>query len=261
MPQRWPRLPDAVGRVFAGVDLILHAGDVGELWVLDELSAFAPVVAVHGNDETAEAQRELPYQQLLALAGRRLLLWHSHYPDRAQELASRVDAWEPGLQRQAARARRAGAELLVYGHTHIPMALEFEGVLLVNPGAIASGNFLTRQTVQSVALMTLEPGQAPQLRHVDLSAPDESFEPWLDLAAGFDAALARYQESLLAPELRQPLRGLRPDDFEDPEAALEALLPLSHACWAGEQQWITPEMLRGALGEKAWGVVRKRLGD
>ena len=48
-------LPASLLDIFAGVDLILHAGDIGELWVLDELSHIAPVVAVHGNDETAEA--------------------------------------------------------------------------------------------------------------------------------------------------------------------------------------------------------------
>jgi hypothetical protein len=46
MPERWPELPGAIFDVFAGVDLILHAGDVGELWVLDRLSAIAPVLAV-----------------------------------------------------------------------------------------------------------------------------------------------------------------------------------------------------------------------
>ncbi len=257
MPQRWPALPEAVGRLFGGVDLILHAGDVGELWVLDELARFAPVVGVHGNDDTVEAQRELPYQQLLALEGRRLLLWHSHYEDRAQELASRVDDWHPGLRRLAARAQRAGAEVAVFGHTHVPMLLEYEGVLLVNGGAIASGNFVTRQTRQSVALMRLEAGRAPQVRHVDLAAPEETFEPWVELEAGFEAALGRYQESLLAPALRERLGGLRPDMFEDVERVLAAVTPLARACWAGEREWITEEVLMGVLGAED----RARLGE
>jgi hypothetical protein len=60
MPARCADLPAAVFDVLRSVDVVLHAGDVGELWVLDQLSAIAPVIAVHGNDETAEAQRELP---------------------------------------------------------------------------------------------------------------------------------------------------------------------------------------------------------
>ena len=54
MPERWPRLPSCIFSLFDGVDLILHAGDVGELWVLDELSLIAPVIAVHGNDDTEQ---------------------------------------------------------------------------------------------------------------------------------------------------------------------------------------------------------------
>src|SRR5687768_4030311 len=69
MPERCPALPASLDRVFRGVDLILHAGDLGELAVLDRLSVVAPVVAVHGNDDTPEAQRELPYQQVVAAAG------------------------------------------------------------------------------------------------------------------------------------------------------------------------------------------------
>src|SRR5262249_27446015 len=153
VPERCRTLPPAVFAALRGVDLVLHAGDVGELWVLDRLSALAPVVAVHGNDETAEARRELPYQQVIAVAGQRLLLSHAHYPDREEERASRRnDAWEPVLERRAAMGRRADARIMVFGHTHVPMACAQDGVLLVNPGAIASGNAITRQRVQTVAL-------------------------------------------------------------------------------------------------------------
>ena len=89
MPQRWAALPPVLGHIFANVEMIFHAGDVGELWVLDELSQIAPVIAVHGNDETEDAERELPYQQVVTVAGQRLLIWHSHYPNRVDELHSR----------------------------------------------------------------------------------------------------------------------------------------------------------------------------
>ena len=85
MPERCFTFPDNLPQVFDGVDFILHAGDVGELWVLDKLSEIAPVFAVHGNDDTIDAQRELPLQQLITIAGRRMLLWHNHYPDPIDE--------------------------------------------------------------------------------------------------------------------------------------------------------------------------------
>jgi putative phosphoesterase len=197
MPQRLPALPTTLFTVLAGVDLLLHAGDVGELWVLDELSWIAPVIAVHGNDDTADAQRELPYQQVIVVAGQRILLTHAHYPDRAEELASRVDdAWEPKLARRAAMARSAGAQIAVFGHTHIPMAVEYDGVLLINPGAFGPPNLTTRQRIQSVAILNMREGFPPSVRHIDLATPDRPFEPRLDLAAGFRLAHDRYAEPL-----------------------------------------------------------------
>ena len=99
---RWPEIPATVQRHFSGVDLILHAGDVGELWVLDELSSIAPVIAVNGNDATEEATAALPYEQVIGLAGQRVFLCHSHQPDRAAEMASRTsDEWRPKMARRA----------------------------------------------------------------------------------------------------------------------------------------------------------------
>ncbi len=121
MPQRCAVLPESVFDVLQNVDLILHAGDVGELWALDRLSTIAPVIAVHGNDDTEEAQRELLYQQLISIAGQRVLLWHSHYRDPAVERASRGRSWAQILQRLAERGQRAGAEIVVFGHAHVPL--------------------------------------------------------------------------------------------------------------------------------------------
>jgi uncharacterized protein len=264
MPQRWPDLPPAVGKVFAGLDLILHAGDVGELWVLDALSRYAPVAAVHGNDDSPQAERELPERLVLAVGGRRILLWHSHFADREEELASRQDdRWERILQRGATHGRRAGAHLVVFGHTHVPMARRVDGVLLVNPGAIASGNYVTRQLRQTVAVLTVDDG-APTARHVDLAAPQEDFEASVDWESGFGAALARYQSSILAPELRGAFAGIKPEDFADVQAFIRAILPLAHACWAGKRESITAGALRqameGAVAREDWEMVWRRVG-
>src|SRR5690554_1327395 len=88
-PQRCEKLPGALFSALSGADLILHAGDVGNLDVLDQLSKIAPVVAVHGNDDSEEAVRELPEQQIVTIGGIRILLWHSHYPNHEEEMASR----------------------------------------------------------------------------------------------------------------------------------------------------------------------------
>lgn len=243
MPERLAELPPALFDALRGVDLLLHAGDVGELWVLDRLSAIAPVVAVHGNDETAEATRELPYQQVVAVAGRRIVLTHAHYPDRAEELASRRDdAWGPKLARRAAFGRRAGAAIVVFGHTHVPMARDYDGVLLVNPGAIASPGPVARQTRRTVALLFLRDDGAPFVVHIDLAAPDRPFAPRVAWDAGFRAAHDQYSASLLAPDLAagwprlSALYATLPG--EDQGALRAATLRVAHRCWSGEQATI-----------------------
>lgn len=249
LPERCEALPEALFTVLAGADLILHAGDVGELRVLDALSAIAPVVAVHGNDDTVEAQRELPYQQVVTVAGQRIVLCHTHHPDREAEMAQRRDdAWEPKLSQRATLGHRAGATAVVWGHAHIPLACRHEGVHLVNPGAIASPNAVTRQACRTVGLLFLRDDGLPCSVHVDLAAPGGPFDPRIDLGAGFRAAAARFTMSILAPdlaaswpELQARAGALAPEIFRD------AVVRAARPCWRGERGAITRADLLAAL--------------
>lgn len=252
MPQRCRELPAALFDALAGVDVLLHAGDVGELWVLDRLGAIGPVVAVHGNDDTPGATRELPYQQLLTVAGQRILLWHSHRRERADELAARQgDDWEPKLAHQAGRGRRAGASIVVFGHTHVPMSSRRGGVLLVNPGAIASGSEWTRQLRQTVALLFLTGDGRAAVSHVDLANPECVYAAEVAWEDGFRAANARYEAPLLSPDLVPYLEQLRRDNFSAPFAVRAAILRISRRCWAGEQQFITAGDILSEVKEDA----------
>ncbi len=122
MPRRWNVLPQPIFDLFSTCDVILHAGDVGELWVLDQLSQSAPVIAVHGNDETDEATNALPFLQTLAFNGHRIVLTHSHYPDYQTEMNMRKDdSWYHKLQYRTNFGKAHGAKIVVTGHTHIPM--------------------------------------------------------------------------------------------------------------------------------------------
>jgi putative phosphoesterase len=202
MPDRCDALPPALFATLRGVDLLLHAGDVGELGVLDQLSAIAPLIAVHGNDDMADAQRELPYRQVLTIAGIRFVLIHGHHPNRDDEMVSRViDAWGPKLDRWASFAMSAGTRAAVSGHTHIPMAHEHQGILLVNPGAITSGGPISRQTRRTVAPLFVRDDGALATTHVDLAAPEVPYLPTIDWDAGFRVAHARYEQPILAPDL------------------------------------------------------------
>jgi uncharacterized protein len=242
LPDRLHALPPVLPTIFEGCDLLLHAGDVGELRVLDELGRIAPLVAVHGNDDTAEAQRELPEQQVISSSRRRILLWHSHDPDPAAERSLRqADAWPPVLARLRRRAQRAGATIAVFGHTHVPLLHEAGGVLLVNPGALASGNAFIRQRLQSVALLFVRDDGATAVRHVDLSAPNQVYRPEVDWQASFSSAHDRLTAPILTPELAPLAEALRSGRFAEPGAVREQYYRLAHRCWAGEQEHITRE--------------------
>jgi uncharacterized protein len=257
MPQRLDALPAVLADLFRDVDLVLHAGDVGELWVLDRLSAMtsAPIFAVHGNDESADAQREYPYQQVIYAAGTRIALTHAHYPDYVTEMESRKDDnWLPKLAHRATFGKRAGAPIVVFGHTHIPMVTEFDGVTLINPGALASGSALTRQTRKTVARLYLFESRPPEVEFIDLANPDVQYTPQIDFSAGFKAALDQFSGTLIDPDF-QPIwspmetliRSLYMTQRNAFNAIHEPILSVSRRCWSGEQNTITREDMIAVL--------------
>ena len=241
MPLRCRVLPPTLHDVLAGVDLLLHAGDVGELWVLDRLSAIAPLVAVHGNDDTPAAHRELPFQQLITLGGQRLLLWHSHFPDWAEEMAFREDDdLIRSLQRSVDQGRRSGANLVVFGHWHIPLVYDAGDLLVVNPGAIASGNIFTRMLRQTVAVLWHEVGGHWHVAHVDLADPTQVYAPAVDWDAGFNVAMNQFSASIIAPEL-EPVIAYLGKQLSRTERGLlsEVLVGLAYPIWEGEERLLT----------------------
>lgn len=247
MPSRWAQLHDSLPHIFADVDMILHAGDVGELWVLDELSKIAPTIAVHGNDEPVDTPKMLPEKQLVTVAGQRILLWHSHYADRIDEMESRREpAMQPKLERIARHGKRVGANIVHFGHWHVPLICEVEGITLVNAGGIASGNLITRQLIQTVALLfVLENGRI-HIIHVDLNT-QKIYQPQDVAAMDFVTAASPYTGSILSHELQQITANYhgKPDPI-----VFEILWQLAPACWWGEKEIITLEdVLQAAHGE------------
>lgn len=239
MPQRYKAIPETVFTIFADCDVILHAGDVGELWVLDHLSQCAPVIAVHGNDETEAAQNALPFLQTMAFAGHRVVMTHSHYPDFSDETENRKDdRWQPKLQYRADFGKAHGASIVITGHTHIPMQVVHDDILLINPGAIASGGGWTKQTLQTVAILTLEADTTPSVRFIDINTQAD-YVPEIDWLAGFIIAARKTFVPIVSDELaevrlwfREHVFSLYPDYFR------AKYLPLCHAVWAGERDII-----------------------
>jgi putative phosphoesterase len=121
-PRYWKACPPEVARRLDGVDLILHAGDVCRAAVLEELAAFAPVRAVLGNnDEPDVAAWGAPETLRLDLDGLPAAMVH--------------DAGPAAGRPRRLRRRFPGAELVVFGHSHIPLDLTADGVRIFNPGS------------------------------------------------------------------------------------------------------------------------------
>lgn len=134
-------LRPAVTTRLAGVECILHAGDVGSLDVLTGLGAIAPVHAVWGNVD----DRHMPglsERLQLTIGGCRLVVTHGH---------------ELGSPTPAGLALRYDADVIVYGHTHRALVERLGTQLVVNPGAAGAARF---HLVPSVAILTLEAGEA-----------------------------------------------------------------------------------------------------
>ena len=121
-PRFWKGCPPAVAAQLARADLILHAGDVCTADVLDELATYAPVRVVLGNNDRPEVAAWGALETLeLELEGLRVGMIHDSGP--AGGRAARM------------RRRFPAADVVVFGHSHIPMDGSEEGLRIFNPGS------------------------------------------------------------------------------------------------------------------------------
>jgi len=146
IPQRLRRLPAGVETAFRGVDVILHAGDVNKVWVLDELARIAPTLAVVGNADLFGSG--LPQRRVIEIGGRRIGLTHGHGNWPRYLWRKIVDAieYDGDFYMRAARAEFAGepVDAVIFGHTHRPCRATLDGVLMFNPGPVAPRYYTTR---------------------------------------------------------------------------------------------------------------------
>lgn len=131
-----------VHQALAGVELILHAGDVGDDDLLDELALIAPVQAVYGNTD-APGRARLAAERVVNVGGLTIHVSHGH---------------ELGRPTPEALLGRYPGDVIVYGHTHRQLvARAADGRLVVNPGAAGPRRF---DLLASVALLTVRGGRA-----------------------------------------------------------------------------------------------------
>ncbi|NOZ20186.1 MAG: metallophosphoesterase family protein [Planctomycetes bacterium] len=114
-------IPVEVFETLRDVDLILHAGDILELGVIDELGALAPVHAVCGNMDPHLTREKLPGKSIINAGGKRIGLTHG--------------SGAPFGLHNRVRARFDDVDVIVFGHSHRPMCETADGVLVFNPGS------------------------------------------------------------------------------------------------------------------------------
>ncbi len=136
-------LDPRVERIFAGVDHILHAGDIGNPMIEIELKFIAPVTLVLGNNDQDLTFKET---EVVTLADKKFLVHHIVNPR----------AWSDSL---TARIRRDRPGVVVFGHTHKAFAETVDGIFFFNPGYAGKPKFGAERSVARLHL------DGPHLRH------------------------------------------------------------------------------------------------
>ena len=128
MPVLARKLPDQLLEEARACDATLHAGDLVSLGVLDQLTRMIPTYAVHGNQDSPTVKARLPSQRTVTLAGWEIGIVHGHEG--------------PGMYTED-RAFNTFAskkvDVIVFGHSHQPVNVKRDGILMFNPGSPVAG--------------------------------------------------------------------------------------------------------------------------
>jgi len=122
VPSRARRIPEKVYKIFSDVDLIIHAGDLTNFKVIEELESLTAVLAVRGNMDDLTVLGKLPSFGRLELCGWKIGVVHG----------SRSFF---GFRQMEKLAKTRGLDVLVFGHTHRPYLRWVGKILYVNPGS------------------------------------------------------------------------------------------------------------------------------
>ena len=141
--------------IFEGVEHILHAGDIGSMDLIIELSAIAPVIAVRGNMDPSDIMTRYPEDQRMQLAGTDLFMTHN-----GGMLLRSPTMFE-------ARCGPRKPDVFIWGHTHRAENKMVDTMLSLNPGS-AGRPMLNLPS--SVARLTLEPNKIPSAEIIILES-------------------------------------------------------------------------------------------
>jgi putative phosphoesterase len=128
-------------RCLAGVNHIIHAGDIGRPEIVAALCRIAPVTAIRGNVDSGEWARQYPDTKLVRLAGKSIYVLHDLKSLQA----------DPG----------AGIDVIVSGHSHVPKIDTVGGVLYLNPGSAGPRRF--KLPITFATLEVTREGMRPEI--------------------------------------------------------------------------------------------------
>ena len=169
IPESMPEVPPEVASAFRGVDLILHAGDMHVIEVLDWLERIAPVLSVRGNGDyhtswsiqrpgVPDDPRVLD-NPVLDYEGFRIGMTHAFpTPDEL--------SWE-NLGSIMDRFFGQSVDLIVTGDSHVERVIEEKGIMLINPGSATLPHNLMPQ-LGTVALLKIQANERPVAKIIDL---------------------------------------------------------------------------------------------
>ncbi len=158
IPDVIPELPPRVKEIFQEVDIILHAGDITTLETLRELqNYFTITMAVAGEHDDEDAKKYLQTRQIVEFGNRKIGMIHGHPIEKGSGLLStlkklfRPPTREDLYKYVLSQFEDEDVDCIVFGYTHQPYVKVRNGVLLFNPGAVAS----TRGVQSSVGLLDI----------------------------------------------------------------------------------------------------------
>jgi putative phosphoesterase len=139
IPEAAEVLPVQIKEALCHVDLILHAGDIYTISVLNELETLAPVLAAEGDDDYQEVYRDGRVKQKHILKVGGVTIWLIH---------TRPWSWP---------RHEKIPEILVFGHTHNPTIENYEGILLINPGSPTFPSY--KYELGTIAILAIDSGK------------------------------------------------------------------------------------------------------
>ena len=125
-------------------DIVWHAGDIGNISVIDEIKSIKPVVAVHGNIDDHIVKAEYPKNQIFKMNGKKIVITHiAGYPNRYNQHAIKlIETEQP--------------DIFICGHSHILKVIFDHHLnhLHINPGACGKNGFHKLQTAVKLEILT-----------------------------------------------------------------------------------------------------------